>query len=324
LCQAGYIPLSLSMAGNLCVQSCHMWMAATSKSNSSVNVSSSSSYSSGLHHDFHDNFYLLLHGQKQFVLYHPRFANQMYLNGAIESIHSNGLISYQSNPSYADGRPKGASHTTIVHDRDKNEMDRDSSSNEENESDDETDVEKYGKQFHCDLLDDDTSGPSNCTLHDDYDEWVGEDNHTGDTFLIQDESRKRKFAALSGTTIQPEPTSKHPELDHFSRVDPTKPIDRLLYPDFPSDENRMIITLQAGEALYLPASWFHCVTSSGDPLNVLQSNGHCVEQESKDHDKGNVTTNPFHMAINYWYYPPDNVDCFERPYCHGYLNKKVQ
>jgi hypothetical protein len=60
----------------------------------------------------------------------------MYLNGAIESIHSNGLISYQSNPSYADGRPKGAVHTTNVHDRD-NETDRDSS-NEENESDDET------------------------------------------------------------------------------------------------------------------------------------------------------------------------------------------
>ena len=42
--------------------------------------------------------------------------------------------------------------------------------------------------------------------------------------------------------------------------------------------------LHAGQMLYLPAGWFHCVTS----------------QSSQD--------DRLHLALNYWFHPPDNLD----------------
>ena len=53
--------------------------------------------------------------------------------------------------------------------------------------------------------------------------------------------------------------------------------------------------LGPGDMLYLPASWFHEVTSRGG------------EYDGGD-DGGGV-----HLALNYWFHPPDG-DSFERPY----------
>ena len=53
-----------------------------------------------------------------------------------------------------------------------------------------------------------------------------------------------------------------------------------------------VVELSAGEMLYLPASWWHEVTSF-----------------STGADKSDV-----HMAFNYWFYPPNNPDNFDEPY----------
>ena len=53
-----------------------------------------------------------------------------------------------------------------------------------------------------------------------------------------------------------------------------------------------VVELSAGEMLYLPASWWHEVTST-----------------STGGGAGNV-----HMAFNYWFYPPDALERFEAPY----------
>ena len=52
-----------------------------------------------------------------------------------------------------------------------------------------------------------------------------------------------------------------------------------------------VVELSAGEMLYLPASWWHEVTSSS------AGDGDAV-----------------HMAFNYWFYPPNKLDTFEEPY----------
>jgi len=56
--------------------------------------------------------------------------------------------------------------------------------------------------------------------------------------------------------------------------------------------------------LYLPASWWHEVTSS-----------------SPENSKSNV-----HMAFNYWFYPPDGLK-FDEPYqddiVWGYLRGRI-
>lgn len=51
--------------------------------------------SSGLHHDFHDNLYILLRGRKTFRLYPPSCAPNMYTYGKLHKVYPNGRIVYQ-------------------------------------------------------------------------------------------------------------------------------------------------------------------------------------------------------------------------------------
>lgn len=47
------------------------------------NVPISQGSSSGLHHDYHDNLYVLLRGRKRFTLFPPTAEPQLYTNGQI-------------------------------------------------------------------------------------------------------------------------------------------------------------------------------------------------------------------------------------------------
>lgn len=64
-----------------------------------------------------------------------------------------------------------------------------------------------------------------------------------------------------------------------------------------------VVHLKPGEMLYLPASWWHEVTSSS-------------------------SDEPTHMAFNYWFYPPDGLKKFEEPYedalVWGYLRDQLK
>jgi len=66
-----------------------------------------------------------------------------------------------------------------------------------------------------------------------------------------------------------------------------------------------VVEINPGEMLYLPASWWHEVTSS-----------------SPDSGRSNV-----HMAFNYWFYPPDGLKGFDEPYqddiVWGYLRGRA-
>jgi hypothetical protein len=72
-------PKKPSVMGALVPQSINIWMG-----------SSKSGTSSGLHHDFHDNLYVLMSGVKRFRLFPPSDAHRMYTHGVIDHIHSNG------------------------------------------------------------------------------------------------------------------------------------------------------------------------------------------------------------------------------------------
>lgn len=85
-------PLIPSLFQHLVVSNINMWFG-----------SSTLSTTSGLHHDFHDNLYLLLRGEKTFTLYSPREAPNMYTVGEITRVHSNGRINYKDQPTRADG-----------------------------------------------------------------------------------------------------------------------------------------------------------------------------------------------------------------------------
>jgi len=51
--------------------------------------------SSGLHHDYHDNFYVLLRGYKRFNIFPPCDAPRLAMLGTVNKVHRNGLIVYE-------------------------------------------------------------------------------------------------------------------------------------------------------------------------------------------------------------------------------------
>jgi Cupin-like domain len=73
------LPLKPSVMSNLVPQAVNVWMGCSKDGSSS-----------GLHHDFHDNLYVLLCGRKRFRLYPPSTARSMYTHGRVSKIHENG------------------------------------------------------------------------------------------------------------------------------------------------------------------------------------------------------------------------------------------
>ena len=83
---ASRLPLRPRLIGSLVTQSVNMWLGA-----------SRAPTSSGLHHDYHDNMYVLLRGKKEFKLFSPRCVDLLRTAGATScrpTLHANGLICY--------------------------------------------------------------------------------------------------------------------------------------------------------------------------------------------------------------------------------------
>ncbi|GKZ00754.1 hypothetical protein MPSEU_001027200 [Mayamaea pseudoterrestris] len=247
LLKHGYLHETILLAGNLRLESCNLWMGMAANA------------SSGLHHDYHDNIYLLVSGIKHFRLYAPSEHSVMETYGTLDCIHENGLISYQQEPLRSDGLPLRLLEERKAHGDDLED------------SDDEASV-VLGKGFEYQSSDDEDAFPENGK--DDFDDHQAQEDEDDTDDGSNYTNRRRP--------------------DSFSAIDPTLP-KRTLQRDFPAftTAKECIVELQAGEALYIPASWFHCVTSS----------------PGKEE--------PLHMAINYWYHPPDKLDTFQCPYMHA-------
>ena len=259
----GYIPPHLDqLAGNLQLSSCHLWMGGGQGS------------CSGLHHDFHDNFYWIQAGRKRLYLYPPN--SPIPVHGQIEKVHAvNGLISYVSRPTRADGVPWALlreSENTV--------------GENENDDDDDEDEVVIGKGF--DYQSDDEENNDIDSSRDDFEELGEEEQDTDevdfgkDVDAVADEEQK--------------PAATRPP-DHFSPVNLDSPT---LYEDYPvmRECEPIIVELTAGDILYLPASWFHCVWSFAD-------------------------TDDFHIAVNYWYHVPDQLGSCENPYKDDFWKKQM-
>jgi hypothetical protein len=78
------------LLGNLIPMTCNLWIGQTS----TTATSGFSSSSSGLHHDYHDNLYCLLEGQKTFQIAPPASVRQLPVKGTLHTLHDNGRIVY--------------------------------------------------------------------------------------------------------------------------------------------------------------------------------------------------------------------------------------
>lgn len=73
-------PMIPAILCNLIPQNINLWMGY-----------STSITSSGLHHDYHDNLYILLRGKKIFKLYSYKEHENMYTYGELRYMHVNGM-----------------------------------------------------------------------------------------------------------------------------------------------------------------------------------------------------------------------------------------
>ncbi|ESO06307.1 hypothetical protein HELRODRAFT_160471 [Helobdella robusta] len=130
--------------------------------------------------------------------------------------------------------------------------------------------------------------------------------------------------------------------NHFCRVElPTNTDDEIeIFNCFNEDSDDLrclVVTLGPGEALYLPASWFHEVTSysqectsKDDEKNNnadgdVTSNNFMAECRTGGCDGGKDTAENFqdHLALNYWFYPP-NGSSYQQPYIDNFWKERFE
>ncbi|KAJ3182962.1 hypothetical protein HDU87_007384 [Geranomyces variabilis] len=80
---AEHIGLRPALLGPLVPQTMNLWLGSTRAPTSS-----------GLHHDFQDNLYVLLRGEKTFTVFSPKDADKMYTHGRVRRVGQNGYVHY--------------------------------------------------------------------------------------------------------------------------------------------------------------------------------------------------------------------------------------
>ena len=275
------LTIHLPFAFNLILQQMNVW------------IGSGANNSSGLHHDFHDNFYFLQKGGKSFKLYSPKQYGLMYLHGDVSRVYQNGLIVYNNERIREDGaysrdvadwkvlKAEEAlenAETEEEIERAELEMDKALEESLENQtgSDSEIENEEDVNQDEVHIAD---------ALH-------FNSNSSADTHLEENlhPAQKRQKVIEDESPKFPPSFSKIPasDLENYETLSEK-------FPDF-LNAKAVEVQVGPGQILFIPAGWFHEVRSS-------------------------ATDDDYHLALNYWYAPLVSGNSVESPYIDDYWNE---
>lgn len=310
------IPAHLSLAGNLILSSCNLWVgktktAAKDNNDNDNNPSVATGVSSGLHHDYHDNFYLLLRGRKRFRLFSPDCAPHLATWGSPERIHPNGRVSYVGNETRADGVPLESLREMEL---DMAAMAAAGGGDDGSDGDDDEEEEELvlGKGF--DYVSDDEDGDDfdEGNQKDDFDDIMGQEGEVQEG--EKDRSKKSPPSSAAATNDGKDDQQPDERPDSFSRIDPCRTDKKKLEKEFPafSSCKEVTVEIKAGQMLFLPAGWFHEVTS--------YSNSTATTGDDKNNDGDPL--GDCHMALNYWYHPLDAPNNYANPYQDDFWKKE--
>lgn len=315
-------PLRPTLLGHLVPQNINLWMGNNKDGSSS-----------GLHHDYHDNLYILLRGKKRFRLYSPADTHRMYTRGKLVRVHANGRINYEGEETTAYGADP-LSEAAALASIEKEEAERELELAEQevalaNESGDakavkDAEVRLEAAEEHLDkammallrvereegsdVESEPEDGEFGAFHFDESDGGDSDESEGGELDDDEDEAQganKTKDSATCEDKRVVDKTVKDPV--NFSRVNTfllRDPVSRQqLLNEFPqfADAKAAFCELSVGEMLFLPASWFHEVESFGG--NATDGS----EGSGASSERG-------HLALNYWYHPPDALERFEGPY----------
>ena len=253
------------------------------------------------------------------MLFPPTQASNLYPHGKIDNVHPNGLISYKHNIVRSDGlgvreavrfRIRALEEKIAVTKGKKEKNKLEVSLGEAMDAEMDLLVEEGGEDDFAGMELDDEDGEEGFPQDDDSD-----DDQEDIESVVSSRSKGKGKGKTKAADEDPEEAG---EPSSFSMI-PTSLLHRHLslpttavpaHTDFSKFDlskasTPFVVEINPGEMLYLPASWWHEVTSS-----------------SPDNSKSNV-----HMAFNYWFYPPDGPGKFEEPYrddiVWGYLRNRV-
>lgn len=264
-------PLQPAVLGNLVPQQVNIWMGSAAEGSTT-----------GLHLDFHDNLYVLLYGRKKFRLFPPSALAQMYVNGQVKAIHPNGRVVFESQ---GDVLPDGSEAKEVKAWNIKRDAEKELEAAEAAAARGEK-----GAKTRLAAAEHALDAVLDAALED-------------DAFGDFDDFEAMELNE-AGADAQPVPAMAG-EPDSFSKLDLSLPPAKLRakFPEFPGVKAALEVDMEAGQSLYLPAGWFHEVTSFS----------------SEDPEAGEPG---FHLALNYWTHPPDHIDStlagFDQPYTSDY------
>ncbi|KAA8495831.1 JmjC domain-containing protein 4 [Porphyridium purpureum] len=188
--------------------------------------------SSGLHHDAHDNLFILLHGKKTFALLSPERVLEVLMYGSVEHVMPNGRIVYKS-----------ASHIQVRQDG----MDR--------KTELRLLLQHWQSQLDvlCDSNDADAIQKIEDALDETLDQLASLDQGLGD------ESQHSGDGESSVTSPRRPEKAESPHPDSFAREN----FEELLKRSPGVHWGQAELQAKRNEILYLPAGWMHEVSSSG-------------------------------------------------------------
>lgn len=260
------IPTRPHLLGNLIPQNVNLWMGLTRGESTS-----------GLHHDYHDNLYILLHGSKRFRLFPPQEIYNLYTYGVPDIVYSSGRVNYRGQlPTTSDGSSLHAStalQASIKLERVATALDEDNNDDDENEYELDAAMEELLDAEIADDDDYDEDGDSDGDGDSDNDsenESEDLDQYTLDDVLLGTAGRPLKIKN-EGTSDQVEVkrqrvgiTSSSNEQNNskfplnFSRVREGELTEKQLQEQFPAyvesrNRSSIEVTVTAGNMLFIPA-----------------------------------------------------------------------
>jgi hypothetical protein len=273
-------PLRPKLVGNLVPQNLNLWFG-----------NNSDGASSGLHHDYHDNLYIILRGRKRFRLYSPADTENIYPKGALLKIHPNGRINYEGEETTAYGADLQADAAA------KASYARELAEQKLIEAEQRVEQGLLGAEEELELaeemlekaMDDLIDAEMGDNEEGDEDDDMDDEDYSGAIDEIEEKEDEIEEYTSNPRRIV-DKTVKDP--NNFSNVTPGVLLDEdQLKEKFPRMKSATAAhcDLAFGDILYLPASWWHEVTSFG-----------------REGNQG-------HLAMNYWFHPPDSND-FANPY----------
>ncbi len=296
---AGDFPLIPALVGSLLPMNYNMWLGNT--------LPSEGGSSSGLHHDFHDNIYVLLRGRKRFRLFSPAHAPVLYTVGKVSQVHPNGRICYEGAPANADGSDPDAVAAMRA------DMQRESAECDLKAAEAAVAAGETGASDRLRAAEDALEAAIEAGLNAE----LGIGDVTGDEDEAEEAPMKMWGADWNGEELEEEEdeaedeeaetqqqlnsgeeeSNEQPETtpNNFSNIDLTEEKWREKWP-LAKKAAMAEVNIEAGEMLWLPAGWFHEVTSMAAAAGA--------EQDAEENG---------HLAFNYWFHPPDS-DAFEHPY----------